>query len=94
VQYERIKLENDFTTSAINNLHRLEANGHGEERKMLERLVRELPMNPRVLGFYVRHTARKAGREVAETQLGTFKRQFEIMGLPVPESLGTCMSLH
>jgi DNA-binding SARP family transcriptional activator len=94
VQRERDRLENDFVIATLNTLSTLEASGHGKEHKMLERLVRMLPMNERVLGFCVRHTARKAGREVATEQLEMFKQRFQITGLPIPETLDTCMSLH
>jgi hypothetical protein len=94
VQRERAKLENHFVAAMLNQLHHLEAAGRDQERDLLERLLKALPVNERVLGFSVRHTARKVSREVAEMQLEGFKRQFEVMGLVVPDSLGTCMTLH
>jgi hypothetical protein len=94
VLLERHKLETEFVLASFNILHSLEAAGRGEEWMMLERLLACFPLNGLVLGFDVRYTARKVSREAAREHLEVFKQRFEMMGLPVPETLGTCMSLH
>jgi DNA-binding SARP family transcriptional activator len=95
VERERQKLENDFVAASIAKLNKLETLGALEdERLLLDHLVQLFPMNAQILEFFVRYTARTSGREAAKAQLEAIKRRFQIIGVFLPETLGTCITLH
>ena len=94
VERERQKFENSFVAAMLERAYQLEAQGCHEENRILERMIRDFPMNENLLKFTVRHTARTIGFEAAEHQLEGIEKRFLIVGVPMPEPLKSCMTLH
>jgi DNA-binding SARP family transcriptional activator len=95
VELERQKLENDFVAASIARLNKLETLGALEDQHLLlEHLLHLFPMNAQILEFSVRYTARTFGRQAAKIQLESIKNRFQVTGIPMPETLGACITLH